>query len=135
MLVKGCLLWGLQCLRPLAFGTAPLLAEFHGSVPLWGAGAPVPAAPPCCREARILSTLDPPSQRKPGERLQDAGSVQTTEPFLPQASPGETTGLGRESRVCHDTWTLGHCPGAAHHVAAQSDMSKPEVVAQKVGQL
>lgn len=37
--------------------------------------------------------------------------------------------------MCHDTWTLGHCPGAAHHVAAQSDMSKPEVVVQKVAQL
>lgn len=35
-LVEGRLPWGSQCSGPLAFGTAPLLAESHGPVPLRG---------------------------------------------------------------------------------------------------
>lgn len=30
---------------------------------------------------------------------------------------------------------FGHCPGAAHQVAAQRDISKPKVAAQKVARL
>lgn len=128
MLVKGPLLWALQCLEPLAFGMmVPLLAELHGSIPLRGAGTPVPATPPCCRKARIPPYSGPSiygrGRRKPAEPLQ---AHQTTGAACPGTACGnswaQNEGAYGVSAFKARYMTPGAwvpCLGAARQVAAQ----------------
>lgn len=103
---------------------------------------PLPAAGKL--ESSPLWTLHLRGGWKPAEQLQAPGSVQTTEPALPQASPGGTIGLRRRGPTECQSSRQEPCyvaPGhlvlvpAAHQVAAQGGPYKPRVAVRKVTQL
>lgn len=92
-------------------------------------------------ESSPLWTLHLRGGWKPAEQLQAPGSVQTTEPALPQAPPGGTTGLRRREPTECQASRQEPCyvaPGhlvlvpAAHQVAAQGGPYKPRVAVRKV---
>lgn len=96
----------------------------------------MPAAPPCCREGRILYSGPSISEEtsRIGCWIQALSRPQNHAWGDNWAREGAQS-MSAFKTKSHDTRTLGHCPGAAHQVAAQSDSSKPKVAAQKVAQL